>query len=71
MNAVRIAGHRGPAREPAREPVRDPVRERAYRSRPHPAPPLTTLLRRRAAWGLALTRGRTARPDPGRPARPA
>ncbi|MFD8145191.1 hypothetical protein [Streptomyces sp. NPDC059708] len=37
----------------------------------HPAPPLTTLLRRRAAWGLAVTRGRTARPDPGRPARTA
>ncbi|MFH7597471.1 hypothetical protein WDV06_20555 [Streptomyces racemochromogenes] len=37
----------------------------------HPVPPLTTLLRRRAVWGLALTRGRAVRPAPDRPAPPA
>ncbi|MFJ8166482.1 hypothetical protein ACIRBY_36960 [Streptomyces sp. NPDC096136] len=74
MNAVQIAGYWVPARETLREPVRDPVREPPHGAGPHPAPPLVTLLRRRAAWGLAVTRGRAARPapnPPGRPARPA
>ncbi|KJY35650.1 hypothetical protein [Streptomyces katrae] len=50
MNAVRTAGRRVPARQPLRGPRRG--------VRPRPAPPLTALLRRRAAWGLALTRAR-------------
>ncbi|MEU8431997.1 hypothetical protein AB0F18_03655 [Streptomyces sp. NPDC029216] len=65
MNAVQIAGYWVPAREPVREPVREPARG----ARPYPAPPLTALLRRRAAWGLAVTRGRAARSAPARPDR--
>ncbi|MEU9035617.1 hypothetical protein AB0D45_12075 [Streptomyces sp. NPDC048352] len=57
MNAARIAGYRVPARGPVRDLVRP--------SRPHPLPPLTTLLRRRAAWALAVTRAR--RTPPARP----
>ncbi|MFD8982763.1 hypothetical protein [Streptomyces sp. NPDC059564] len=71
MNAVQIAGYWVPARDslreplPVREPVRelvpDPLRETAPHSVRLPLPPLTTLLRRRAAWGLAVARGRSAR----------
>ncbi|MEU9716938.1 hypothetical protein [Streptomyces sp. NPDC047976] len=50
MNAVQTAGYRVPARDPAPEAVRLP--------RPCAAPPLTTLLRRRAAWGLAVAKAR-------------
>ncbi|MCX5381203.1 hypothetical protein [Streptomyces sp. NBC_00091] len=57
MNAVQIAGYWVPAREP--------VRELPRLSRPYPAPPLTTLLRRRAAWGLAVALAR--RTPPARP----
>ncbi|MGW7103684.1 hypothetical protein [Streptomyces sp. NPDC054838] len=65
-----ITGHLVPARRrPVREPVRDTARQRAalrfpeltYPAPGHPGPPLTTLMRRRAAWGIALVRGRAAR----------
>ncbi|MFF3018293.1 hypothetical protein [Streptomyces sp. NPDC057939] len=55
MNAVQIAGYWVPAREP--------VRETNPAARPC-APPMTTLLRRRAAWGLAVARGRSVRRGP-------
>ncbi|GAA3248341.1 hypothetical protein ACFXB4_05880 [Streptomyces lavendulae] len=61
MNAVQIAGYWVPAREPVREAAPDPLREPVPRAAGHPVPPLTTLLRRRAAWGLAVARGRTVR----------
>ncbi|WP_331719186.1 hypothetical protein [Streptomyces sp. NBC_00158] len=57
MSAVQTAGRRVPAAAPAPEAVRP--------SRPCAAPSLTTLLRRRAAWGLAVARVRrvpSARP---------
>lgn len=53
MNAVQTAGYRLPARDPAPESVRP--------ARPCAAPPLTTLLRRRAAWCLAVTKSRRTR----------
>ncbi|MFC6987306.1 hypothetical protein [Streptomyces cirratus] len=65
-----ITGHLVAARrKPVREPVRDPARQRAalwfpelmYPVPCHPGPPLSTLMRRRAAWGIALVRGRAGR----------
>ncbi|MDA5285596.1 hypothetical protein ACWGHM_39105 [Streptomyces sp. NPDC054904] len=53
MNAVQIAGYWVPAR--------DPVRESAHAAARPCAPTMTTLLRRRARWGLAVARGRSAR----------
>ncbi|MFF5706488.1 hypothetical protein ACFY7H_28975 [Streptomyces sp. NPDC012794] len=53
MNAVQIAGYWVPAR--------DPVRAHAHESLRLPAPPLATLLRRRAVWALAVARRRAAR----------
>ncbi|GLX23095.1 MULTISPECIES: hypothetical protein [Streptomyces] len=50
MNAVQTVGYRVPAREPAPGAVLAP--------RPCAAPPLTTLLRRRAAWVLAVAKAR-------------
>lgn len=69
MNAVQIAGYWVPARDTLRDHLREPVRGRVpdqlRESASHPvrdpAAPLTTLLRRRAAWGLAVARGRGAR----------
>ncbi|MFG2622086.1 hypothetical protein ACGFXC_31165 [Streptomyces sp. NPDC048507] len=71
MNAVQIAGYWVPARETLRElppePLREPapphaVRHPAPHAVRHPLPPLTTLLRRRAAWALAAARVRPLRP---------
>ncbi|MEV6686880.1 hypothetical protein AB0N28_16285 [Streptomyces sp. NPDC051130] len=65
-----ITGYLVPARrDRVREPVRDHARQRAalwfpelmYPAPCHPGPPLSTLMRRRAAWGIALVRGRAAR----------
>ncbi|MFJ3883241.1 hypothetical protein ACIPW5_38075 [Streptomyces sp. NPDC090077] len=62
MNAVQTALRTTVRRVPAR----DPAPESARPSRPCPAPSLTTLLRRRVAWGLAaVTRAR--RTPPARP----
>jgi anti-sigma factor RsiW len=70
MNAVQIAGYWVPARDTLREHLREPVRGRVpdhlREAARHPVRrpetvPLTTLLRRRAAWGLAVARGRGAR----------
>ncbi|WP_185899521.1 hypothetical protein [Streptomyces sp. WAC07061] len=58
MNAVQIAGYWVPARDFAPDAFRP--------ARPYAAPPLTTLLLRRAAWGLAVTKSR--RPPSARPA---
>lgn len=64
-----ITGHLATARGgPLREPVRDARQwaalrfpELVYPAPCHPGPPLSTLLRRRAAWGIVLLRRRAGR----------